>query len=184
MVIGRGLAEPVVRKLSPAGVLLMSAILAALGLYMLGHFTGNMLFVGAIVFGMGVCYFWPTMLGFVSENLPETGAVGLNFMGGAGMFAVSVYMIFMGGYYDKLVAQQLPAGASLAEYNAAPGGSDMANALNSAKSLAGPHIINATLTIPLILIVAFIFLFIYMRSRNAKPLPLSNAAIANPYEDQ
>lgn len=184
MVIGRGLAKPVVGKLSPQGVLLMSAILASLGLYLLGHSTGNMLFVGAIVFGMGVCYFWPTMIGFVAENLPETGAVGLNFMGGAGMFAVSVYMFFMGGYYDRLVTAQLPAGANLATYNAAAGGTDMANALNSAKALAGPHIINTTLTIPLILIAAFAILFVYMRSRNVKPLPLANAAIANPYEDQ
>ena len=102
MVIGRGFAGPVVHKLSPTGVLLISAILAAVGLYLLGHNTGNMLFVGAIIFGMGVCYFWPTMLGFVSETLPKTGAVGMNLMGGAGMFAVSVYTIFMGGYYDKL----------------------------------------------------------------------------------
>ena len=184
MVIGRGLAEPVVHRLSPQGVLLMSAILAALGLYLLGHSTGNMLFVGAIVFGMGVCYFWPTMLGFVSENLPETGAVGLNFMGGAGMFAVSVYMIFMGGYYDRLVAAQLPPGADVAAYNSAPAGSDMANALNNAKSLAGPHIINTTLTIPLILIAAFAILFIYMRSRNTKPLAVASTGIANPYDDQ
>ena len=89
MVLGRGLAEPVVHKLSPQGVLLISSILAATGLYILGHSSGNMLFVGAIVFGIGVCYFWPTMLGFVSENLPQTGAVGINLMGGAGMFAVS-----------------------------------------------------------------------------------------------
>ncbi|MFX9008211.1 hypothetical protein ABTN33_20295, partial [Acinetobacter baumannii] len=79
------------------GVLLISTVLASLGLYLLGHSTGNMLFVGAVVFGMGVCYFWPTMLGFVSENLPKTGAVGINLMGGAGMFAVSIYMMFMGG---------------------------------------------------------------------------------------
>jgi fucose permease len=184
MVIGRGLAEPVVHRLSPQGVLLMSAILAALGLYLLGHSTGNMLFVGAVVFGMGVCYFWPTMLGFVSENLPETGAVGLNFMGGAGMFAVSIYMIFMGGYYDRLVAEQLPTGADVAAYNSAPAGSDMSNTLNHAKSLAGPHIINTTLIIPLILIVAFAILFMYMRSRNTKPLSVANAAIANPYKDQ
>lgn len=184
MVLGRGLAEPVVHRLSPQGVLLMSAILASLGLYLLGHSTGNMLFVGAIVFGMGVCYFWPTMIGFVAENLPETGAVGLNFMGGAGMFAVSVYMFFMGGYYDKLVAAQLPSGADVAAYNAAPAGSDMANTLNNAKSLAGPHIINTTLTIPLILIAAFAILFIYMRSRNTKPLSVASTAIANPYDDQ
>jgi MFS family permease len=165
MVLGRGLAEPVVHKFSPTGVLLMSAILAALGLYLLGHTTGNMLFLGAIVFGMGVCYFWPTMLGFVSENLPRTGAVGMNLMGGAGMFAVSLYMIFMGGYYDRLLTAKLPAGTSLGAYMDAPAGSDMASALNEAKKAAGPEIINATLVIPLILIVAFTGLFFYMRGR-------------------
>ena len=165
MVIGRGFAEPVVHRFSPAGVLLLSAIFAALGLYLLGHTTGNMLFVGALVFGIGVCYFWPTMLGFVSENLPKTGAVGLNFMGGAGMFAVSVYMIFMGGYYDKLLADKLPAGADVKSFNEAPAGSEMANALSEAKKAAGPEIINATLIIPIILTVAFAVLFVYMRNK-------------------
>src|SRR5919107_791066 len=55
MVLGRAFAEPVVHKFSPSGVLLMSSILAALGLYILGHTSANMLFVGALVFGMGVC---------------------------------------------------------------------------------------------------------------------------------
>ena len=158
MVIGRGFAGPVVHKLSPTGVLLISAILAAVGLYLLGHNTGNMLFVGAIIFGMGVCYFWPTMLGFVSETLPKTGAVGMNLMGGAGMFAVSVYTIFMGGYYDKLVAAKLPAGDT----------SDAA--MNEAKKLAGPEVLNATLIIPIVLIVAFAVLFLYMRGKKIQIL--------------
>jgi fucose permease len=161
MVVGRGLAEPVVHRLSPQGVLLISAILAAAGIYLLGHTTGNMVFVGALVFGIGVCYFWPTMLGFVAENLPKTGAVGLNLMGGAGMFAVSIYMMFMGGYYDKLVAEKLPAGAVLADYNAAPAGSEMANALGEAKKAAGPGVLDATLVIPIVLTVAFAGLLIY-----------------------
>ncbi|MEO8763715.1 MAG: MFS transporter [Ginsengibacter sp.] len=170
MVVGRGFAGPVVKQFSPAGVLLFSAILSALGLYMLGHFTGNMLFAGALIFGIGVCYFWPTMLGFVSENLPKTGAVGLNLMGGAGMFAVSVYMIFMGGYYDKLLANKLPAGAEMITYaNAAPG-SEMANTLNEARKAAGPEIINATLMIPIFLTFAFIILNFYMRKRAPKAL--------------
>ena len=157
MVVGRGFAGPVVHKFSPQGVLLISTVLAALGLYLLGHTNGNMLFIGAIIFGMGVCYFWPTMLGFVSENLPKTGAVGINLMGGAGMFAVSVYMIFMGGFYDKLVAANIPAGTT---------DFDMANVLETAKKAAGPEVINTTLIIPIILIVAFAGLNIYMR--NAK----------------
>ncbi len=170
MVIGRGLAEPVVHKLSPQGVLLISAILSALGLYMLGHTSGNMLFFGALVFGMGVCYFWPTMIGFVAENLPKTGAVGLNLMGGAGMFAVSVYMMFMGGFYDRKLIGKLPEGASLKDYSEAAPGTEMADALSAAKTAAGPEIINATMTIPLILIVAFAGLYIYMRGRKKPEL--------------
>jgi MFS family permease len=175
MVVGRAFAGPVVKQFSPQGVLLMSAVLAALGLYLLGHSSGNMIFVGALVFGMGVCYFWPTMLGFVSENLPKTGAVGMNLMGGAGMFAVSLYMIFMGKHYDALVASKLPAGADLQLYNAAPAGSDMAITLFEAKKAAGPAIINFTLMIPLILIVAFAGLNFYMRGRK-KPEILAAAS--------
>lgn len=175
MVIGRAFAEPVVHRFAPQGVLLMSAILAALGLYLLGHTEGNLLYVGALVFGMGVCYFWPTMLGFVAENLPKTGAVGLNLMGGAGMLAVSLYMMFMGGFYDRKVIEKLPSGATLETYTAAPAGSEMANQLTQAKTQAGPEILNATLVIPIILIVAFTGLVLYMRKRK-KPerlVPLS-----------
>ncbi len=168
MVIGRGLAEPVVHRFSPQGVLLISAALSALGLFMLGHTEGNMIFVGALVFGMGVCYFWPTMLGFVSENLPKTGAVGINLMGGAGMFAVSIYTIFMGGKYDQLLQSKLPEGASLAEYTSAPAGSEMASLLAQAKRAAGPEILDLTLYIPLALVIAFAGLVIYMRSRKAR----------------
>jgi hypothetical protein len=170
MVIGRGLAEPVVHRLSPQGVLLISAILSAIGLYILGHSAGNMVFFGALVFGMGVCYFWPTMIGFVAENLPKTGAVGLNLMGGAGMFAVSVYMMFMGGFYDRKLISKLPEGTDLKAYSEAAPGSEMANALTSAKTAAGPEIINATLTIPIILTVAFAGLYLYMRNRQKPTL--------------
>ena len=170
MAIGRGFAGPVVHRLSPTGVLLGSAILSALGLYLLGNSSGSMLFVGAIIFGMGVCYFWPTMLGFVAEYLPKTGAVGLNLMGGAGMFAVSVYMIFMGGYYDNLLASKLPSGADMAAYANAAAGTEMANLLAEAKKAAGPEILNATLTIPIILSVAFAVLYFIMRGKQKEVL--------------
>ena len=165
MVIGRAFAGPVVHKFSPPGVLIISAVLAALGLYIFGHSSGSMLFAGAIVFGMGVCYFWPTMLGFVSENLPRTGAVGLNLMGGAGMLAVSLYTIIMGGYYDKLIVAKLNTNIPIGAYSAPSATPEMISALTEAKKAAGPQIINATLIIPIILIFAFIGLFIYIRSR-------------------
>src|SRR5688500_11038940 len=148
----------------------MSAILAALGLYMLGHSEGTMIYVGALVFGMGVCYFWPTMLGFVAENLPKTGAVGMNLMGGAGMFAVSIYLMIMGGYYDTLLANKLPAGSELSAYVAAAPGTQEALLLEDARRLAGPEVINFTMTIPIILTIAFAGLVFYMRGRKKPSL--------------
>jgi MFS family permease len=145
MVLGRAFAKPVLKLVTPQTVLLISAILASLGLYMLSHLTGGAVFGGAIVFGMGVCFFWPTMLGFVNTNMPATGALGLNLMGGAGMFAVSIYTIFMGGFYDRIVAE---AGGNTTS--------------------AGIRVLDATLVIPLVLIVAFAGLVLYMKGKSKK----------------
>ncbi len=175
MVIGRGLAEPVVHRLAPQGVLLLSAIFAAAGLYLLGTLSGNAIFFAAVIFGIGVCYFWPTMIGFVAENIPKSGALGLNLMGGAGMFAVSVYTIFMGSFYDQLIVKHLPAGSTLESYAAAAENTVSATALTNAKNLAGPEVLQATLVIPMVLIVAFGALVIYMRSKNKQlnPQPIT-----------
>lgn len=153
MVLGRAFAKPVLKRFPPQVVLLISTILAALGLFLLSTLTGNAVFFAAIVFGMGVCYFWPTMLGFVNENLPETGALGLNLMGGAGMFAVSIYTIFMGSFYDNIVKEA-----------------------HGDNSFAGQKVLQATLVIPIILIVAFAGLVIYMRAKK-KTAPLETVAV-------
>src|ERR1017187_1546880 len=117
--LARSVAGPVVHRISPAGLLLVSAIISTVGIYLLGTLTGGAIFIAAIIFGIGVAYFWPTMLGFVSENIPKSGALGINLIGGAGMFAVSIYMFFMGGYYDNLIAAVLPAGANIDTYRSA-----------------------------------------------------------------
>lgn len=165
MVVGRGLAEPVVHRFSPAGVLLMSAILAATGIYLLSTMTGNGVYFAALIFGIGVCYFWPTMLGFVAENIPKSGALGMNLLGGAGMFAVSIYTLFMGGFYDRLIATKLPAGASLDAYRSAAAGSAEATQYAQAQLTAGPEVLRATAIIPVVLVIAFTGLVVFMRSR-------------------
>ena len=164
-VLGRAFAGPIVHRFAPQGVLLISAILSALGIYLMIHLHGSAIFGAAIVFGLGVAFFWPCMIGFVAENLPRTGAVGLNLMGGAGMFGVSIYMIFMGGYYDQLMIQKLPPGASLDAYRSAAPGTEMARAFNDAKSAAGPEVLGTTMVIPVVLIVAFAGLVLFMRKR-------------------
>jgi len=113
MAVGRMFAGPFVHKLSPIGMLIMSAILSTLGLYAMSHASGNMLFAAATVFAFGVCFFWPTMVGFVSENFPKTGALGMAIIGGAGMLSVSFVLPIIGRWYDKGIALRTPAGATL-----------------------------------------------------------------------
>ncbi|HMP94302.1 MAG TPA: MFS transporter, partial [Phnomibacter sp.] len=67
--------------------------------------------------------------------------------------------------YDRILAEKLPAGADMKAYAEAAPGTEMANALNAAKSAAGPEILNATLMLPIALTVAFAGLYVYMRNR-------------------
>lgn len=106
MALGRMFAGPVVHKLKPAGMLLYSAIFTFIGLWLLTVTSGGMTFVAAAVFAIGVTFFWPTMLGFVAEYLPETGALGLSIMGGAGMFSVSLVLPIMGKLMDAANAAE------------------------------------------------------------------------------
>jgi MFS transporter len=125
MAIGRQFAGPVVHRLSPSGVLLMSAILSTIGLFLLSKATSGVAAFGAsAVFAVGVCYFWPTMLGFVAERFPRSGALGLSTIGGVGMLAVSFVQPWMGKVYDtridetippEVLAAAVPAGDALAE---------------------------------------------------------------------
>ncbi len=110
MAIGRQFGGPLVHQLNVTGVLLVSAILTAIGLYMLSTATGGMVYVAIVVFAIGVCYFWPNMIGFVSEYLPKTGALGMSLMGGAGMFAVSIWNPIIGGWIDDNRAEAIASG--------------------------------------------------------------------------
>jgi fucose permease len=101
MAIGRSFAGPVVHRLNPNGMLIFSALFAGIGLVLLSMASGYAAFGAALVFAVGICFFWPTMLGFVSEYLPKTGALGLSLMGGAGMFSVSLILPVMGHWFDK-----------------------------------------------------------------------------------
>ncbi len=100
MAFGRAFAGKVIHKLQPSGMLLFSAIFTFIGLWLLTITSGGMTFAAAGVFAVGVTFFWPTMLGFVAEYLPETGALGLSVMGGAGMFSVSIVLPIMGRLMD------------------------------------------------------------------------------------
>lgn len=88
MMVLRFFAGPIVHQLSPLGLLALSALLAIVGLYTLSFATGVMIFIAATLYGFGKTFFWPTMLGVVSEQTPRGGALTLNAISGIGMLAV------------------------------------------------------------------------------------------------
>ncbi len=109
MAVLRFFAGPVVHRLSPTGILVSSAVLAGIGLYWLSFAeTLGMAIASATVFAVGVCYFWPTMLGVTSERVPKSGALGLALMGGMGMLIVGVVTTpQMGRITDRFLHEKL-----------------------------------------------------------------------------
>ncbi|MFN3166056.1 MAG: MFS transporter [Phycisphaeraceae bacterium] len=82
-------AGPIVHRLSPIGLLIASAALAAVGLFWLSAATGLLIiFAAATLYAFGKTFFWPTMLGIAGEQTPKGGALTLNALGGIGMLAV------------------------------------------------------------------------------------------------
>jgi len=116
MAVLRYRAGPVVKKLSPTGVLLASAALSGVGLLALS-FGGTVwaTFGSATIFAVGVCYFWPTMLGVVSERVPKSGALGLGLMGAVGTAVVGLVTApMMGQVADRYAHERLPVPATVA----------------------------------------------------------------------
>jgi len=87
MLILRFFAGPIVKALTPLGLLIASAVLAVLGLVWLSTAEAGLLIVAATLYGLGKTFFWPTTLGIVSEQTPKGGALTLNSISGIGMLA-------------------------------------------------------------------------------------------------
>ncbi|MBT0584984.1 MFS transporter [Alteromonas oceanisediminis] len=149
MAVGRFYAGPLIHRVNPTGVLIGSALFAALGMFLMSQVSGNLIYLAAILFALGVTYFWPTMLGCVSEYTPKTGALGLSLIGGAGMFAVSLWNPIIGSWID--------------------GASADAQALNlpaeQVQILAGQAVLQNLIIFPCLLIIAFVTLHFVIKRR-------------------
>jgi MFS family permease len=115
MFILRFFAGPIVERISPLGLLAVSALFGAAGLTMLGNAEGAvMCVIAATVYGIGKTFLWPTMLAVVSEQFPKGGAITIGAAGGVGMLAAGL----LGGPGIGFLQDQ-NASAKLRESNAA-----------------------------------------------------------------
>ena len=101
MAVCRYFGGEVVHKFDQTGVLLGSAVLAAIGIFLFSTQTGAMAYVAAIFFAFGVAYFWPNMIGFIADKIPASGALGMSIIGAVGMFSTSIFQPIIGRWIDS-----------------------------------------------------------------------------------
>jgi hypothetical protein len=91
MFLLRFFAGPIVHRISPLGLLFVSALLGFVGLNMLGAATTVVACViAATVYAIGKTFLWPTMLAVASEQFPKGGAITIGALGGIGMLSAGL----------------------------------------------------------------------------------------------
>jgi len=113
MFVLRHFAGPIAHKISPVGMMLGSAVLSGIGLFMLSYANSAATAFGfATVFGLGIAFFWPTMLGVTAERFPKGGALALALMGSIGNLSISQVLPQMGRIVDSYAVRYVEAEAN------------------------------------------------------------------------
>ena len=160
MALIRFFAAPIVKVLGATGILWGSSVLAAIGIYLFSTVTGGAAYAAAVIFAMGVGLFWPTMIGFIAQNVPLSGALGMSIVGGVGMFSTAIWQPVIGKWLDDAKAEKIAAGLT---------GDEMELA-------AGQATLSTMIIFPAILIVAFGILFFWMKGRRSTTTTTAAAA--------
>ena len=147
MAVARYFGGDAVGKFSYTGVLLGSAVLATIGVYLFSSQTGATAYLAAIVYALGIAYFWPNMIGFVADKIPKSGALGMSIVGAVGMFSTSIFQPIIGGWIDGDRAVAAAAGFT---------GDEL-------ELVAGQATLGTMVLFPAILVVLFTILHFWMK---------------------
>ena len=156
MAVARYFGGEAVHRLDQTGVLLGSAILATIGVFLFSTQTGAMAYVAAVVYALGIAYFWPNMIGFIADKIPKSGALGMSIVGAVGMFSTSIFQPIIGRWIDQDRAEAAAAGYTGDELELVAGQATL-----------------ATMTIlPGLLIILFTILYFWVRNREKQEAQL------------
>lgn len=154
MFVMRHFAGPLAHKLSPVGLLWISCLVSSIGLWWLSIASSPVSgFLGATLWGAGVCFMWPTMLATVNDRYPRAGAFGLGLMGFGAMLAIYFFMPIMGRIYDSA---KIGAAGGPEAFEALSG-----DELNDVLVVASQASFRSVALLPLILLVVFGAIWIY-----------------------
>lgn len=166
MALARQFGGTFVHNTRSTVILLFSSILAFVGALLMGYVNGAFwVFASAGIFALGIAFFWPTMLGFVSENIPESGALGLAIMGGIGFLGGAIAQPVLGAIFDAQTAAAVPAGQAIEALKTAAEGTKEAAAWAAAQLSGGAHTLRFVSVVPAFLIICFTFLHLRKRKQ-------------------
>ncbi|MDQ6676066.1 MAG: MFS transporter [Acidobacteriota bacterium] len=158
MFVMRHFAGAAVHKLSPVGLLWVSCFLGSAGLLLLSvansPITG---LLAATVWGVGVCYLWPTMLAAASERFPRGGALLMGLMGTAGTLSIYFVLPQMGKVFDNT---KVHLAGGKAAFNALP-----PDRLNDILGIAAQTSFRYVAILPAILLLVFGAIWLYERTK-------------------
>ena len=149
MAVARYFGGSVVHRFNTTGVLLGSAVLATIGVYLFSTQVGPMAYVAAIFFGLGIAYFWPNMIGFIADYIPKSGALGMSIVGAMGMFSSAIFQPIIGGWIDGNRAEGTANGLTGTEL----------------ELFTGQETLATMVLFPGILIILFGGLYFFMRNK-------------------
>lgn len=92
--------------MSPPALLLLSSLFSIAGLYAMSSVGGALIFGAFVLYAIGQTFYWPTMLGLVSEQFPKGGAMTLNTVSAMGLLTVGIFGFpFLGAVQDHYSTQ-------------------------------------------------------------------------------
>ena len=169
MFVMRHFAGPLEHRFSDMGLLCISTIPAALGLFLLATANSPVTgLVAATLWAVGVCFMWPTMLAAVARRYPRSGSWGIGLVNFSGALAIYLVLPQIGKIYDTAKLEK--AGGEAAFGAMLPGSPGMHEVLVHAAEVS----FKAIAVIPVVLF--FIFGAVWLYERRA------NAAVAVPAE--
>ncbi|WP_444909637.1 MFS transporter [Microbulbifer sp. TRSA005] len=172
MFVMRHFAGRLAKKLSSIGLLWLSSLLAAIGLYCLGMArTPVTAFLAATVWGIGVCYMWPTMLATVSERFVRGGALFLGLLGFAGGMSIQFVLPKLGAIFDNA---KIEAAGGLEAFEKLSG-----DELDAVLATASVESFQSLAVVPLILLPIFAFIWLWDR-RQAASKSEAAVSVGNP----
>ena len=158
MFVMRHFAGPIVAHISPIGLMFVSCLAAGIGLYLLSLAdTPVLAFGAATVWGIGVCYLWPTMLAITSERFPRGGAMALGLMGFAGGMAIRYVLPQMGAIFDTAKAQAAGGADQLASLSP--------QAMQEVLRYASVESFQSVAIVPLLLLPVFGLIWLFDRRK-------------------